>query len=166
MVGKEFMVTDVRSVCIEAEIILSASRRRAYTALTAGIAQWWGKPYMESDRTVDLQFDAKLGGHLFEKWGSGLDDADLGGAILGTVIAIQPPEYLRLTGDFGITDKVAKGVLAIKLVELGEKTQLKLTHDIIGTIDDTIELEYSKAWHALLERLEHFIQRTRPRHTC
>jgi hypothetical protein len=72
-----------------------------WQALTAETAAWWGAPYQRGE-AVDIVLDARLGGHLEERWG---DDE---GAVWGTVTAIRRDEHLEIEGPIGMTGPVAR----------------------------------------------------------
>lgn len=154
----EVVVAELSAVHIEVEHTVLASQKRVFTALTSGAAVWWGPPCLEDEKATDLVFEAKLGGRLYEKWGIALEEKDAEGAILGIVMAIRPPAYVRLEGPFGITDSIVHGIVAISLSSEGDhKTHIKLVHDILGAIDMAEEQRFAKGWKDMLERLDHYV---------
>jgi uncharacterized protein YndB with AHSA1/START domain len=152
-------MTQVRSLHIELDHLIAASHKRVFTALTSGAAVWWGPPCLEDESASDLVFEARLGGRLYEKWGKALEEKDADGAILGIVMAIKPSEYIRLEGPFGLNTGAVHGTVTIRLLDEGKhKTRVKLSHDLLGVLDNAVEQRFASGWKILLERLEHYVR--------
>jgi uncharacterized protein YndB with AHSA1/START domain len=142
----------VQSMRILLEVHIKASPEQIFAALTTGIALWWGAGYLESRELArDLVLEPHLGGRFYESWEEPSTDKD--GALLGHVIQIRKWQVLKIAGHFGMEDRCAHGVLAIRLRREQNGTKVYLQHDAVGDIDDGIRAEFTKNWQDLLNAL-------------
>ncbi|HEY9712450.1 MAG TPA: SRPBCC domain-containing protein [Chroococcales cyanobacterium] len=135
---------------------IKASAPRVFAALTTGIASWWGLPYFESREARNIILEPKVGGRLYEQWD--FERGDQEGALLGTVIGINPPEYLRLAGCFAMADYAAHGFLTFRLSYSNGVTTVSLKHSVLGEVNKELEERYTKGWIDLMSRLTHLVE--------
>ena len=141
---------------VEIEVTINAKAEQIFKALTTGPAVWWSSHYLERENAIDLVLEPKVGGRFYEQWSR--TSQDLSGALLGTVVAIDPPKLLRMSGNFGITDRAVAGLVSIELTPNAGSTQIRFSHRVVGNLDDQIELKYASCWHDLLGRLKFFME--------
>jgi hypothetical protein len=90
-----------------------------------------------------VALETKIGGRFYEQW------EGQAGALYAVVTCLDPPVKLRLMGPMGMSGAVACSMEFI-MEEAAGKTQLTLTHDIMGTIPaDEVE-SYRSGWKELL----------------
>ena len=90
----------------------------------------------------DIVLDARPGGLLSERWADG-------GAVWGTVTAVDPGRHLEIEGPMGMAGPVA-GVVRIVLEPEGEATVVRLSHEAVGKVDDATRRDYGRGWEDLL----------------
>ena len=144
------------SIDVEVEITINAQAEQIFHALTTGPGIWWSSYYLERKNADDLVLEPKVGGRFYERWSR--TEHDSKGALLGTVVAIDPPTLLRISGSFGMNDRPVVGLVSIELIPDSSGTQVKFSHRAIGNLDDDLELKYARVWHDLLGRLKFFIE--------
>jgi uncharacterized protein YndB with AHSA1/START domain len=149
-------MTAKTSMRVQVDLTIQAEPERVFTALTTGTAIWWGAPYLERKEATDLVLEPKVGGRFYERWN--LTPGEGSGALLGSVVAIDPPRLLRMHGSFGMTERAVLGVVSIELSPFSEGTQVKFSHQATGDLDDELELHYAHGWHDLLGRLKFFVE--------
>jgi len=131
---------------VEQAVMVEASPRRVFEALTGDVSAWWGPPHIiDEKRSRDIVMEPRLGGRLYEDWGDGA------GALWATVTRIRPDEYLELTGPLG-TRRVVMGVITFTLEPRGGGTLLRLSHRALGEMGPDTETSYDEGWRDLLER--------------
>lgn len=149
-------MTAVDAFHIELDTEVKASSQRVFAALTKGIASWWGPPYFEGKDAFNIKLEAKVGGRLWEQWDYSKGDQE--GALLGTVVAINPPEYLRLSGSFGMHEHVAHSFLTFRLTYANGVTTVSLRHSVLGVVSDELKDRYTSGWKDLMSRLVHLVE--------
>lgn len=122
------------------EYVIEASPDRVFRGVTAEIGAWWTHSFKEH-KTVSLE--PRVGGRFYEDWGDGQ------GALYATVTYLEAPRKLRLSGPMGMSGAVACA-MEFALEDRGASTLLKLTHDILGTINPQVVEEYRAGWKELL----------------
>jgi hypothetical protein len=129
-----------------------------YSALTTGVALWWGVGHLESRKLArDLVLEPRLGGRFYESWEDPSTDKD--GALLGHVIQIRKWQLIKIAGYFGQEERCAHGVLSIWLRKEEGATRVVLQHDAVGDIDDELRQSFAKNWEELLEALRAQVER-------
>jgi DNA-binding transcriptional ArsR family regulator/uncharacterized protein YndB with AHSA1/START domain len=142
----------MEKIHLEMEVEIAASPARVFEAMTRDISQWWGIPYNISEDIEDIVLDAKLGGHLYETWKGG------GSASWGVVTKIKEANLLQITGPIGMSTPVA-GVVDFNLVEKANGTVVKLSHQVIGDVNEKTKENYGNGWNDLLAvRLKAFVE--------
>ncbi len=138
---------------IEQEILIEASRKKVFDALTRDVGAWWGKPYVSSDTSKALVIEAHVGGRFYEDYGDG------DGELWGMVTQVKRGERLEITGACGMSGLV-HGKFEFDLVEKGSTaTLLKLSHRGMGDVGDERKAMYDAGWRDLLgTRLKAFVE--------
>jgi uncharacterized protein YndB with AHSA1/START domain len=143
---------DVTSFAIAQEIVIDAPRDRVWDALTQAPDRWWAYRFKADVSTVAL--DPVVGGRFEERW-------DGGGAVWGTIIYIDPPNKLRLSGPLGMTTPIT-GFYTYELEDEDGKTRLKLTHHAHGELDPNWAKGHDDGWRELLDGyLRSYVERDR-----
>ena len=84
------------------------------------------------------------GGRFYEDFGQGR-----GSALYATVTYLEPNKKLRMTGPMGMRGPVM-GTIAFDLVAEGNGTRLKLSHRVMGAVNDDDRETYTHGWQELL----------------
>lgn len=141
------------SLHIKQTVEIAASPGTVFAALTEGLGNWWGPPYVLSDAADDMVLEPRIGGHFKEITGDGE------GYIWCTVEQLIRDRLLTLSGRMGMRDAVA-GLIRFELEEAGEGVRLSLEHRAIGELDEETEQAFSQGWRDLLEtRLKAYAER-------
>jgi DNA-binding transcriptional ArsR family regulator/uncharacterized protein YndB with AHSA1/START domain len=135
-------VPGVRAEQIAQETRIRAPRGRVWHALTEGIDGWWEHRAGDGPSTVTL--DARVGGQF------GLAYGDGAGWLWGVVARVEPGRMLELSGPLGMPGAVVN-VYRYELSDDGDGTLVRLTHDMLGTIDDERVASYTKGWRHLID---------------
>lgn len=129
---------------IEQEVVIAAEPERTFSALTQGVDAWWAHGYQSPNSTVHLEPEA--GGRFYEDFGQGR-----GSAYFATVTYCDPGKKLYLMGPMGMSSPVL-GIINFDLEPDGQGTRLKLSHQIMGPVDEEVRAGYTSGWQELLER--------------
>ncbi len=129
---------------VSMEIPIAASRERVWEALSAQVSAWWPQDFLvAADR---MQFDARLGGRLFE------EGADGSGAIWYTVYGITPGASVDLVGQLSPAyGGPAQSLLRLVLRDQGHFTVLELTDAVIGNVSASTGASLSVGWSAVFD---------------
>lgn len=147
----EAVMSELRSIHVEAEAVIEAACEQVWHALVADTRAWWGAPYHRG-AAQDIELDAQPGGLLLERW------ADGGGAVWGTVTGLEPERLLEITGPVGMPGPVA-GVVRISLEPRDGTTVVRLSHEAAGRVDEDTQRGYGLGWEDLLGvRLKAFVE--------
>jgi uncharacterized protein YndB with AHSA1/START domain len=138
---------------IEQNITIEASPGRVFQALTEGISSWWTAPFFHTQGARRIVLEPRVGGRLYE------DIGDEQGTLLGIVTFIKRPEELRITGSMFMATPV-QGVIIFQLEPKAESTLLRLSHRMVGEIDEEAGKAIHGGWHELLQvRLRNFVEK-------
>lgn len=138
---------------IEQQVTIDAPPARVFGALTKGLSAWWGTPYLIGEGAKDLVVEPRIGGRVYEDWGSGA------GALRATVTSIKKNDHIEWTGRIGMGGAVV-GVVAYRVEAKGRGTLLKLSHRAAGEVTAETERNYGGGWQDLLgTRLRAFVER-------
>jgi len=74
------------------------------------------------------------------------------GALYATVTGIRRPERLACSGPMGLSGPVA-GVFAMDLEERPDGTLVRLSHQVLGPVDDEARSSYERGWVAVFDAL-------------
>lgn len=136
---------------IEQEILIHAEPQRVFEALTAGVDGWWMQGFEVPHSTFHLEPVA--GGRFYEDFGLGR-----GSALYATVTYLEPGKKLRLMGPMGMHGPVM-GTIGFDLVAEEDGTRLKLSHRVMGAVEDGDRETYTHGWQVLLgEHLKRFVE--------
>jgi DNA-binding transcriptional ArsR family regulator/uncharacterized protein YndB with AHSA1/START domain len=127
---------------VEQEVVVAATRERVFDALCQ-MGEWWPHRFRD-DATVHLE--PGVGGRFWEDWGGG------DGALYATVTGIRRPERLACSGPMGMQGPVA-GVFALDLSERPDGTLVRLSHQVVGPVDDETRASYEAGWVEVLDAL-------------
>ncbi len=142
-----------RSIHVVQEVPIQASPEAVFQALTDGMGDWWGAPYLYDQNSTDILLEAKLGGHVREVTSDG------GGAIWATVIELRPNRILELSGLVGMAGAVA-GLIRFEIEPKDGGSLLKLDHRAVGEVSDETASNYTGGWNDLLAtRLKAYVER-------
>jgi uncharacterized protein YndB with AHSA1/START domain len=105
------------------DVLVAVTPNKAWEALLAW-HQWWSKAHSYSGTSPRLA--ARAGGGLVERWP--------GGEVLhATVVNIQPPKRLRLSGGFGPLQSLpVAAILDFSLVAEGTGTRITMVYSVAG----------------------------------
>jgi DNA-binding transcriptional ArsR family regulator/uncharacterized protein YndB with AHSA1/START domain len=141
-----------RSIHVVQEVPILASPERVFQALTDGLGEWWGAPYLYDQNSTDIVLDARPGGLLREALPDG------GGAIWATVVEVRPNKALELSGLIGMSGAVA-GLVRFEIEPAEGGCVLKLDHRAVGDIGEQTASNYHAGWGDLLgDRLKAFVE--------
>lgn len=136
---------------IEQEIVITAEPQHVFEALTTGVDAWWMQGFESPHSTFHLE--PMAGGRFYEDFGQGR-----GSALYATVTYLEPGKKLRMTGPMGMRGPVM-GTIGFDLVPEGDGTRLKLSHHVMGVVDDDDRETYTHGWQELLgEHLKRFVE--------
>lgn len=139
---------------IERTVDIAGSRPAVFAALTTGIGEWWGAPYLATGNEArDVVLEPRLGGHFKEITASG------DGVVWGTVQVLQRDRAIETSGRMMIRGAIA-GTLRFDLEDADGGTRLKLVHRAVGHMKPETEAEFAAGWGDLLgNRLKAFVER-------
>lgn len=136
---------------IEQEVLIEASPQRVFEALTTHVDAWWMQGYGCPHSTFHLE--PLAGGRFYEDFGQGQ-----GSALYATVTYLEPGKKLRMTGPMAMSGPVM-GTVSFDLEPEAQGTRLKLSHCIIGLVDDEVRETYTNGWQELLgKHLKRFVE--------
>ncbi|MEO7994875.1 MAG: SRPBCC domain-containing protein [bacterium] len=145
---------DIGQIRIDVKVTIHADRARIWKALTSEVAAWWGAPYLLNDAEVtDLILEPQVGGRFYEVWGNE------GGALWGHVTSMKREHWIEIRGQIGMGAPVV-GVVCFELRD-GEEggTQVVLSHEVMGPVDDRVQASYDGGWQDLVgDRLKAWIE--------
>ncbi len=136
--------TSAGMLTVSMEIPIAASPTRVWQALTTQVSLWWPRAFLvAADR---MQFDAQLGGRLFEQ------GTDGGGAVWYTVYAIVPGTSIDLVGQLSPAyGGPVQSFLRLVLREHGHVTVLALTDAVIGNVGEGSRASLSAGWRTVFD---------------
>jgi uncharacterized protein YndB with AHSA1/START domain len=141
---------------IERETVLAADPQHIFEALTTGINAWW--MHMFETPTATIHLEPALGGRFYEEAGQGME-----GILYATVTYLEPGKKLSMTGPMG-SDGPVLGTVDYELIPEGHGTRLKVSHRMIGAVDENIRASYTEGWHVLLDnRLKQYVEQGQER---
>jgi DNA-binding transcriptional ArsR family regulator/uncharacterized protein YndB with AHSA1/START domain len=128
-------------VDVALDVVIAASRRAVFEAITLRIGQWWGPPATD-ERATGHSLQPGLGGRFVEHWG------DAGGQIVATTTALEPDRYLRLTGPFHFG--LALGDATFELEDAPDGTLVRFSFRAVGAIDPAVIEDIGSGWTTLV----------------
>lgn len=153
MAEKAVTTAAMNDIHIEQDITIQAPPEKVFEAITQDIACWWTLPFFHAGAaTKRLVLEAHVGGRFYEDMG------DNQGLLLASVTSIKQPQELRLTGSMGLIGPVY-GVVYLQLEPKEAGTILKLSHRMVGEVNEEVRGGYSQGWQELLEtRLRNYVE--------
>jgi uncharacterized protein YndB with AHSA1/START domain len=127
---------------IEQELVIAVEPQRAFEALTLQVDAWWAHRFDSLHSTVRLEPHA--GGRFYEEF-----EQKQGSALYATVTYLDPGKKLGLMGPMGMSGPVL-GTISFELEPDTLGTRLKLSHQIMGAVDDDVRQGYTTGWQELL----------------
>ncbi len=123
-----------------------------YDAMTGDILPWWDHTF--SDEPMRLTLEAWPGGRFIEEF----DDAG-NGALHATVIYAQRPKMIRFQGPLGLSGRALNLVVTYEFSQTGDSTQVKVTTEMEGQIDEEWANIVDGVWkHFLIEAFQPYIE--------
>lgn len=146
-------MSSIRSLDIQHEVEIKASRARVFRAITEEMAMWCGPPYVHSELSQNLTMEPYVGGKFTEVLpGQGQ------GYLWGTVSAFVKDSRLELIGPLGMPGMVTARV-SYELNDTANGCLLKLNHKAMGLITDDLLSAFTFGWRELLNRrLKSFVE--------
>ncbi|HEV2891449.1 MAG TPA: metalloregulator ArsR/SmtB family transcription factor [Frankiaceae bacterium] len=141
---KDFVEGDAMNGTLDVanEVTIDAPPERVYDALLR-IGEWWPHRFRAG---ADVVLEPFVGGRFYEAWG---DDT---GALYGTVVRLERPSRLDVSGPMGMPGPVS-AVWSMTLSPSGSSTVLALVHRAFGDIDEETRAGYTAGWTEVVEAL-------------
>jgi len=141
----------VTNIHIEQEVTIDADPERVFDALTENVGGWWSKHFSESPAAIRLE--PVIGGRFYEEFDDGGS-----GALFATVSFIDRGKALAMHGPMGMQNPVVNFV-RFDLEPKDGSTVLKLSHQVLGQVEDERWDSYREGWKPLLgEGLKSFVE--------
>lgn len=115
---------------IEQEVVIEASPQQVFEALTTHVDAWWMLGFKSPRSTFHLE--PLAGGRFYEDFGQGQ-----GSALYATVIYLEPGKKLSMMGPMAMSGPVM-GTINFDLEPEAHGTRLKLSHHVMGAVNDEI----------------------------
>jgi DNA-binding transcriptional ArsR family regulator len=131
----------VRAIAIEDEVLIDADPAHVWKTMTQEIGRWWLHKFWENGVTF---LELRAGGGLGERAGANE-------VLAATVTRVEPERRLSLRGSMGMSGAVA-GVIDYTLESKDGGTLVKVSHHVVGEVDDETEASYTRGWHSLLRQ--------------
>jgi DNA-binding transcriptional ArsR family regulator len=127
---------------VEVTIMLNATIGEVFQAITQDIDAWWSR---RRSVTSAMYLEPFVGGRLYEAFGS-----DNHGILYATVVSVQAPKELILSGLMGMVDEVVTSTIHIILEAENEVTRLKLVHRFSKNVTKATIKAFEQSWNAML----------------
>lgn len=132
---------------VEVSCKINISIKKAWDAYVAETDQWWPKSMYTSPETKRFVFENKLGGMLYEDFGSGQ------GLVWGTIIGLTKPHQVlwkgTLSKDFG---GPATTIETLKFKAEDKITEVTYRIDFVGVVDQKTRLSLKEGWQMILDK--------------
>lgn len=140
---------------VEVEIPIEAPRERVWDAIVNEIGAWWRKDFCANPNTKKFVLEPRLGGRMYEDAGDGA------GVLWYTVMSIDPPNSLTLSGHLALAfGGPATSILNLNLKSTGKATVLEISDSFFGNVEGGCEKE--DGWRLLFgEGLKPFVELSR-----
>ncbi len=147
--------TEPRTVRVESEIEIAAPRDRVFHAITHETDSWFW-PGAPGDRNPPSKLEPWVGGRFWRDESAAKGEG--AGELYATVATINPPEMLRMVGDFASQHAYA-GAITLRLEEIDDgKTRVLVTHTCSGDIPGDKVKEFDDGWRDELGNLKRFVE--------
>jgi uncharacterized protein YndB with AHSA1/START domain len=146
-------IMNMNFIDIEQKIFIEAKREKVFEALTTNVSNWWGRPFIINEQTTNIILEPKIGGRFFESWEKEQ------GYKWGEVTYLKNNEILEITGPFGKRDALF-GKVCFTLENHKTGTNILLSHQMFGQVDEETKKGYSSGWEDLIgKRLKTFVEK-------
>ena len=142
----------VRHASIEQVTHIVGPPSAVFDALTSRVANWWSHVTYESPARPDLMIEPHVGGRFMERSGESE-------RLYAIITRYEPGKRLWMQGPMGLAGCIF-GTITFELEPRGENaTELRLSHRMIGEVDDESAAMYRGGWKALLdEHLKQYVE--------
>jgi DNA-binding transcriptional ArsR family regulator/uncharacterized protein YndB with AHSA1/START domain len=142
----------VRQASIEQVTEIAGAPAAVFDALTSRVANWWSHVTYESATRPDLKIEPHVGGRFVETSG----DSE---RLYAIITRYEPGKRLWMEGAMGLGGCIF-GTITFELEPRGENaTEVRLSHRMIGEVDDEVAAMYRGGWKALLdENLKQYVE--------
>jgi uncharacterized protein YndB with AHSA1/START domain len=142
------MPESAAAVVIRKSVEVDVPVETAFRVFTEQAGSWWplARKSVGLEEALDLIFEPRLGGRVFERLRSG-EEHDW-----GEILAWEPPARLAFTWHPGRGAETSQEV-EIRFVPSGERTRLELEHrgwDRLVATADEIPEHYASGWDEIL----------------
>lgn len=128
---------------IHIKLSISAPRAAVWDALVRDLPEWWKAPYLVSETAKGMVLEPRIGGLLWEDWGSGE------GVSFGQVTTLKKGERLEVTGCMALAGAVLC-VVNITLADADGGTLLSLSHRATGEVTKADRDDFVGGWTELI----------------
>ena len=145
-------VMDITFMEIEQKIFIKATREKVFNSLITNVSHWWGRPYIINDKTTNIILEPKIGGLFYETWDN------VQGYKWGEVTSLKTNEMIEITGPFGMP-ALNHAKVTFTLEDEKDGTNVLLSHQAMGPLDETNKTSYSGGWKDLIgTRLKRYVE--------
>ena len=139
------IVSETRSIQIEMEIRIDASKEKVWTAFVEEMDGWWLPDFRVTGDPKAVVFENKVGGRLYE------DEGDGQGLLWFTILSLKHAESMHLSGQicppFG---GPATTILYLQFEDDGHGAMvLKVTNSLFGCVDESSAGPIREGWQYL-----------------
>ncbi len=132
--------------------VLPGTPEEMYDAMTGDILPWWDHHFSEHPKS--LRIEPWPGGKFIEEF-----DDQGNGALHATVIFANRPKTLRYDGPLGLTGRALNSVVTYEFAAQGDSTQIKVTAQLEGAIDEEWAKIVDGVWyHFLIEAFKPYVE--------
>lgn len=132
--------------------VLPGSAEEIFDAMTGDILPWWDHHFSEHPKS--LRIEPWPGGRFIEEF----DDKG-NGALHATVIFVDRPKTIRYDGPLGLTGRALNNVVTYEYSPRGDSTEVKVTVQLQGAIDEEWAKIVDGVWHHfLIEALKPYVE--------
>lgn len=134
------------------DVVIQADPARVWKAIVSETDRWWLPDFRMAPGSRSVVLEPRLGGRWMELAGPGGDDS--AGILWGTVVAIDPPRSLHLSGHICPPYGAAMFMIQIEVVPSAPPAKgctVRVTHVEIGDMDDAHAREMASGWTRLFK---------------
>jgi len=128
VVRAEVLESSDRGFVVRNEVLVTASARATYRALTSEIDRWWDPSHTFFGDAASLRLEARAGGCFCERLPDGRSVEHL------HVVYAEPDHELRLTGALGpLQELPVSGIMVFRLSEQAGRTLVVMQYSVSGS---------------------------------
>lgn len=143
-----------RSTVVQGEVEINAPRERVFEAFVRETSSWFW-PGVEGDRNPPSVIEPWVGGRFWRDESSVRGEG--AGELYASVVAIKPPELVRLVGDFA-SDRAYTGTVTVRFEESGGGARVRVTHACSGDVPEEKVREFDEGWRDELGNLKRYVE--------